>query len=213
MANMSATEAAPTSKPSPSGRLLVLVRQLIDYGKRVADALRQCGPEPLSRGSAWTFGCADVALILARITRGLLLAEALEARIIGTAARLDAEPAPSRPAAQRKPQSARVASERSARPAMPDLPGLPTAEQIAAEVRRRPIGAVIADICRDLCIMPSDPLWPELRDLIIHYDGSLARLVKDIFDRTLGPLPSARDFRALAAPAPPSPEPSGTGPP
>src|SRR5215475_14281529 len=70
-----------------------------------------------------------------------------------------------------------------------------------------------ADICRDLCIMPSDPLWPELRDLIIHYDGRLARLVKDIFDRTLGPLPSARDFRALAAPAPPSPEPSGTGPP
>jgi hypothetical protein len=61
--------------------------------------------------------------------------------------------------------------------------------------------------------MPSDPLWPELRDLIMHYGGSLARLVNDIFDRTLGPLPSAEDFRALAAPALPSPEPSGTGPP
>ena len=72
-------------------------------------------------------------------------------------------------------------------PARPLFPGwtpacLPTPEQIAAEVRRRPIGAVIADICRDLGIMPNHPLWRELRDAIIRYGGSLARLVKDICD-------------------------------
>src|SRR5215475_15432593 len=117
---MSDADPAPTAKPSRAGQLLGVVRQLIEYGRRIAGAMRNCSPGPLSRGSAWTFGTADVALILARITRGLLRAEALEARIIGTAARLDAEPAPSRPAAQRKPQSARVASERPARPAMPD---------------------------------------------------------------------------------------------
>jgi hypothetical protein len=39
---------------------------------------------------------------------------------------------------------------------------MPTAEQIAAEVRRRPIGAVIADICRDLRILPSHPLWRDI---------------------------------------------------
>ena len=43
------------------------------------------------------------------------------------------------------------------------LTHLPTPEQIAATVRRQPIGAVFADICRDLGIPPSHPLWRELR--------------------------------------------------
>ena len=88
---------------------------------------------------------------------------------------------------------------------------LPTPEQIAAEVRRRPIGAVIADICRDLGIMPDHPLWRELQHLIICYGGSLANLVKDILDRAF----QRRASRGLRArPRRPAiPRPSGTGPP
>jgi hypothetical protein len=88
------------------------------------------------------------------------------------------------------------------------LAHLPTPEQIAAEVRRRPIGAIIADICRDLGIMPSHPLWRKLQLVIIRHGGSLARLVKDILDRAF-PRP------ASAWPAAPlqSPAASGAGPP
>jgi len=73
---MSAAETAP--KPNRFSGLLALVRQLIDYGIHLATTLRG-NPHPL--------GAGDFAEILARITRGLLRAEALEARLIRSAAR------------------------------------------------------------------------------------------------------------------------------
>jgi hypothetical protein len=200
----SATEAAPdTPIPSRSGRLLGLVRQLIDYGKQLAATLRN-NQHPL--------GASDIAQIPARITRGLLRAEALEARIIRTAARLDAEPAPPRVPSHRRSPPARPAEAGS--PALvPGLdPEMPTPEQIAAEVRSRPIGAVIADIRRDLGIMPNHPLWRELSHLIIRYDGNLARLVKDILDRAFQ-RPASAGPPAWPAPSLQSPAPAGTGPP
>ena len=198
---MSAAEAASDVKPSRAARLLGLVRQLIDYGRQLAATLR---------GNPPPFGPGDIALILARITHGLLRAEALEARIIRDAARLDAEPVPPRAPSRRRSPPARAA----ARPATPRArPGcLPTPEQIAAEVRRRPIGAVIADICRDLGIMPNHPLWPELRVLIIRHGGNLANLVKDILDRAFQRLASDRP-PAWPMPSLQSPAPAGTGPP
>jgi hypothetical protein len=207
---MSAAEAAPDPKPSRASGLINLVRQLIDYGRQLATTLRS-NPHP--------FGASDIALILARITRGLLRAEALEARIIRTAARLDAPPAPARAASHRQVTPARPTA---ARPAGTDValipaPGLdpgirlPTLEQIAAEVRRRPIGAVIADICRDLGILPSHPLWRELQHAIIRYDGNLANLVDDFLDRAF-PLPATARSR-FPAPPPTSVAPASTGPP
>jgi hypothetical protein len=200
---MSATEAATdTPIPSRSGRLLGLVRQLIDYGKQLAATLRN-NPPP--------FGTSNIAQILARITRGILRAEALEARINGTAARLDAEPAPSRAPSHRRSPVARAAAPPTEAGSTPEL-SLPTPEQIAAEVRRRPIGAVIADICRDLDIMPSHPLWRELSHLIIRYDGNLANLVEDILDRAFQCAASSWP-PAWPAPSQQSPAPAGTGPP
>jgi hypothetical protein len=156
------------------------------------------------------FGTSDLALILARITRGLNRATALEARLLQNAARLDAEPAPSR-APSRPRQRAAQPVARRAHQADDLLAHLPTPEQIAAEVRRRPIGAVIADICRDLGILPSHPLWRELQHAIIRYDGSLANLMEDILDRAF-PLPATARSRS-PAPPPTSLAPASTGPP
>ena len=41
---MSDTQAAAAPKPSPAGRLLGLVRQLIDYGRQLATTLRTTSP-------------------------------------------------------------------------------------------------------------------------------------------------------------------------
>ncbi len=211
---MSATEATTADpKPSRASRLIGLVRQLIDYGRQLAATLRN---------NQHPFSASDIALILARITRGLLRAEALEARIIRTAAKLDAEPAPPRAPSHRRSPPARAAARptEAATSALVPAPGLdpgvdpaiPTPEQIAAEVRRRPIGAVIADICRDLGIMPNHPLWRELSHLIIRYDGNLANLVKDIIDRAFQRAASSWPL-AWPAPSLQSPAPAGTGPP
>ena len=50
-------------------------------------------------------------------------------------------------------------------------------------MRRRPIGAVLEDICRDLGILPSHPLWRELQHAIIEHGGNLARLLKRRFEQ------------------------------
>jgi hypothetical protein len=96
----------------------------------------------------------------------------------------------------------------------PRLARLPTEEQIAAEVRRRPVGAVIADICRDLGIMPTHPLWGDLSPVILRYGGNLPRLWREILAQ-LRPRSTADSAdRPPAWPAPPqrSPVPA-TGPP
>ncbi len=95
----------------------------------------------------------------------------------------------------------------------PRLDHLPTAEQIAAEVRRRPIGAVIVDIYRDLGILPSHPLWREVQQAMCEFGGSLVRLLCDILDRAF-PLQPPPQAPAMQAAAPGSAlAPPGTGPP
>jgi hypothetical protein len=204
------TAPTPTTEPSRVGRLLDLVRKLIDYGKELATTLRHHSATIDLAAATRPFGTRDIAAILARITRGLLLANALEARLVSNAARLDAAPRPrATPAAARPAAAARGPA---APPADARLAHLPTPEQIAAEVRRRPIGAVIADICRDLGIMPSHPLWREVQMAMIRHGGSLANLVRDLIDRSFQSLVPAAASAALPAPSP-RPSPVGTGPP
>ncbi len=188
-----ATTTPDPREPSRSGYLLSLIHQLIVYGKELADTLRQNGAAALG-SAAWRFGTTDIALILARISRGLQLAAALKVRITASAAHLDAPPKP--PRAARAPRQ----PARQPLPATSPLADMPTAEQIAAAVRRRPIGAVIADICRDLGIIPAHPLWRELQMAIINYSGNFARLVMDILRHPLSP-----EAQAATAAAPPSP--------
>ncbi|HME27026.1 MAG TPA: hypothetical protein VKI44_37850 [Acetobacteraceae bacterium] len=199
-----ATGPVSANQPSRVARLLDLARKLIDYGKELAVTLRQRDVVHVAR----CFGTRDIALILSSITRGLLRANALEARLVQNAARLDAVPRRRDAPAQRRPRPARPADP-CGDEADPRLAALPTPEQIAAEVRRRPIGVVIADICRDLGILPSHPLWRELSLLIIRHGDSLAALVMDVIARGCGsPL-----SRAGPQAPPASPAPAGTGPP
>ena len=47
-------------------------------------------------------------------------------------------------------------------------------------MRRRPIGAILADICRDFGIAPSDldgSFWDELNLAIISYGGTIAGII------------------------------------
>jgi hypothetical protein len=190
-----ANASDPPAKPSRSANLLGLVRKLIDYGKELTATIRRRAfTDPGFVISC--FGTADVAQILARIARGLHRANALEARLLRNADRLDATPrGASSPAT---PHAPRQTTAPAADEANPRLTRLPTPEQIAAKVRRQPIGAVIADICRDLGILPSHPLWRELQAVIIREGGSLANLVKDILNQA---------FPTAAAAPPGSPTP------
>ena len=90
---------------------------------------------------------------------------------------------------------------------------MPTAEQIAALVRRRPIGAVIADIYRDLGILPSHPLWRDMQQAMCEFGGSLTRLLRDILDRVFPLKPPTQAPAMQAAPPGTALAPPGTGPP
>ena len=184
--------APGAAAPSRFGRLLGLVRKLIDYGKERAGIVLQ----PAAAADIClcvNFGSRNVALMFARITRGLMLLAALEARLIGLVGRAerqrqaaDAAAAAGREQSAGKPRAAQTAGARAARRlADPEslLVRMPTAEEIAAFVRRRPIGAVIADICSDLGIVTPNKLWQELEDAVAANGGGYSRLTRDLFDR------------------------------
>jgi hypothetical protein len=204
------TNRTSTDRPSRAERLLGLVRKLVDYGRELAATLHQRAAADLL-SVACNFGTRDLALILASITRGLLRARALEARLERNAARLDAEPTRRGPPAQRRSRSDQPAASPHGT-ANPDPSDLSLEEQIAAEVRGRPIGVVIADICRDLGIVASHPLWREISFAIIREGGHLVPVLRKIADRvyqTLAPEEAAAPPAWLA----PSPAPASTGPP
>jgi hypothetical protein len=200
----------PPTQPSRSASLLGLVRKLIDYGRELATTIRQrVLTDPTSVRCC--FGTADVALILARICRGLHRANALEARLLSNAHRLDA--APRGAASPRAPRAPRPAAAPSTDETDARLIHLPAPDKlatrldpvVAAKIRRQPIGAVIADICRDLGIMPSHPLWRELQIAIIRECGNFAGLVKDVLEQ-------AFPIAAIAPPGSPAPPPRFVGP-
>ncbi len=214
----------PTSQPAPwpastdrrgnLTRLIGLVRKLIDYGKDLATAVRERGLTDRPAGASARFGTRDIALILSRIAVALLRADALEARLLRSAARPDPKPRPPHAPSQRAPRAARRQAEPAAQPD-PCLARMPTTAQIAAEIRRRPIGAVLVDICRDLGIMADHPLWRELHPAIILHGGGFGAFFKDMCERAFASW--RQPSSALAAPPasfpPLSLEPASTGPP
>ena len=180
--------AKPGAAPGPQdqgankgGRLLGLVRKLVAYGRDLIASLQQQNAPTPSPEVARRFASINLAVIIARITRGIALATGLAERLerrppapktprIPTI-RVPASPG-ARPTRARTPEPSRAEDEAAL------LRGLPSAEDIAERIRKRPAGAVIVEICRDLGIDTTHPLWSEIRDAIIQYDGSLVRMLK-----------------------------------
>ncbi len=199
-APVAAVQPAPhRAVPPRIGQVLGLVRTLIAYGQNLADTLRQHTADPhvlpCFAFLAITFGTTDFARILARIARGLLRAAALEARLSRRAARgQDLKPMAIRLPSPRKPRAAKPAAPAED----PCLARLPTPEEILAKDRRRPIGAVLVEICLDLGIVPGQmkrATWDELCLALIEYGGNLATLA----------LPNQRKRRSAVLTGGPSP--------
>jgi hypothetical protein len=218
---------ASTAMPAALGRVLSLVRKLIDYGKQLAGTVQQRAAAPGFALFVRPFGSADLAVILARITNGLRRAAALQARLCQRAASgRDLTPSPIRLSTPGRPRPARQVAPPDVPPEPqrieptedPRLARLATEEEIAAEVRRRPVGAVIVDICCDLGIAPGDldrAFWDELSHAIIMYGGSLAGFPANLSRRLSAFGSGDRSDRAEpgwpgAAPRSPAP---ATGPP
>ena len=194
---------------SSAARALSLLRKLIDYGQELARAVRERTTAATLFTVAVHFGTRDFALILARIARGLRLAQALEARLVSRPVRETVVPTPVRVPADRATRSARQAAPR------PGLPDMPTAEEIAAALRRRPVASVIADICRDLGIVPAHPLWHEVMLVLAGPGGGFGRFFRDVMARVLRQLtaPPEPDAQGWAVPPPQLAASYGTGPP
>ncbi len=175
--------------PTGLDRLLSVVRWLIGYGKELAAAIHQRATEADFAIVACRFGTIDLALILARITRGLRRAAALETALLARQAKgqEDAPAATIRmPAGPRPPGRASSGDRPRRDPDAADaelLAHLPTEQEIAEEICRRSIGAVIVDICHDLGIVPGDlpsRFWDELNGAVLRYGGSMLMFLKDV---------------------------------
>ena len=190
-----ARDARPTRDP---GGLIALVRALTTFGRGLLVTLRSRNQSAPPFDAACRFGTLNLALILARLTRGIMIAQALEARLLRRRPRI-APPAP-RPI----PATPAPARPRRPRARQPDeaaelLGRLPTAEEIAARIRRRAIGAVFVDICRDLGIDTQHPLWRDISQAITRNGGNMVKLLLLWADR----LPALEEITRQPQTAPP----------
>ena len=218
--------AEPGAAPGPQDqagnryRLLGLVRRIIDYGRDLVASMQRQNTPTAATPTARRFGTVNLTLIIARITRGLQLAAGLEARLLRARPQpVDQRAKPVRAAAPGKQRHPRAPEPTQAEDDAALLRGLPSAEEIAARVRSRRPGAVIVEICRDLGIDTTHELWPEIRNAIIEYDGSLVRMLRVWFGRVsafLDTLPPEVRTARFPSPLPPDwngPLLAGTGPP
>ncbi len=172
--------------PVPDGiaGLLCLLRWIIGRGQQLAATLQQNAPGPDRSWFVFRYRTRDLAAVLTRIQRGLMLAAGLQDRLVRRAATgRDVAPVPLRDPQPRQPGEGEPQRKRTGRRiCIVDLPldRLPAAQEIAEELRYRPIGAILVDICRDLGILPGDlpgALQELLSDSILQYGGCLVVLL------------------------------------
>ena len=169
----------PWLPPSPtrSGFLLSVIRKIIIFATTLR--LDLLSPETADQVKN-RFGTWNGEWILSRIQRALRIAGALEQRVIDSARSLD------RP--RRKPAEPLEPEEPF--PLQPDEPTiaptarrLPSAQQLARRFRREPIGAVVAELCRELQIIAEDKLWLQILAVTTDYRGAPYRMMRDMRKR------------------------------
>jgi hypothetical protein len=195
----------PATIPERIAPLLRVVRVLLGYGRHLAGTIRHRAAAPGFAAIAACFGTADLSVILAHLHRGILRATALERVLLARAASgrdiACAVPrirtaSPHRPAGEQatgevgQPGNLRIAAPRPARSLLGrDHPAefyTPTLEELEAQVRRRPLGRTIVDICLDLAVVPglcTGAFWNELFDLTRCHGGSIATLMLERWRR------------------------------
>ncbi len=190
---------AATTTPSNIDVILHVVRILLDYGRHLIDTVHHRAATPNFNAIASCFGTANLATILAHLNRGLLRAAALERVLLARAAagkeielpdRRPREPEPlPAPTATEPAQSAAApppARKRAPRPSLPDAWDdqelfNPTLQDLERQVRRRPIGRTILDICSDLAVVPgfcTPSFWNVVHEIMHHLGGSVATLMR-----------------------------------
>ena len=173
--------AAPTPLPRV-GSLLRAVRLLVAYGTALIATLQQRNCLERCTMAMMDFGTRDLTLIVARIKCGLLRAAALEQRLNRLVARGVDLPVP-----VVRPLAAGARATRTAAPKTPRperaalLAALPSAEEIAEQVRTQSLGVIIADICRELGLMAGamdTRIWDALEDAASEGGFDLCRLIR-----------------------------------
>ncbi len=188
---------APAPIPERTAALLRIVRVLLGYGRHLAATVRHRAAAPSFASVAACFGTANLSVILAHLHRGILRALALQHVLLAraasghdiplAAARIrarTARPAPADQAAGQPPAAPKPARPPNRSSPWDDLPDFhtPTLAQLEAQVRRRPVGRTIVDICLDLAVVPgfcTGPLWNELFDAVRCYGGSIDALMRE----------------------------------
>ncbi len=194
--------------PARIAAMLHTVRIMLGFGRHLAETVKDRSASTDFNAIAVCFGTSRLFAILAHLQRGLLRAAALERVLLARAARgRDIQfvfprerattpaapvdpPAADPPAPQPTDPQAEQPAEApiAAKPARPSRPCgwndpelfMPTPEQLEAQVRRRPIGRTIVDICLDLAVMPgfcTGQFWNTLFDSIRLHGGSVAVLM------------------------------------
>ena len=185
----------PRSIPGRIGSVLRTLATLITHAGFFAATAKTRVEVPEFATAAAVFGTYDLQTILFRVQRGLRRALVLQQYLLERAARghnlrfswpprVELQPHHRPPA---KPPSTPSAPRR--RPSRPDPAVLgpddprasymPTTEEFAAGVRRRPVGRSINYILLDLAVVPGfcdGALWMELYNIYRRYGGSINQL-------------------------------------
>ena len=185
--------------PAGIAALLHTVRVLLGYGRHLAETATHRSTGTDFNAIAACFGTGRLHAILAHLQRGILRATALRRVLLERAASgrdisffaprerggvPSAEP-DAAPTAQ--PAEAPVPPKPAARPSRP--PGwnepelyMPTLKDFEAQVRRRPLGRTLVEICLDLAVVPgfcTGSFWNELFEGIRYYGGNVGTLMQE----------------------------------
>jgi hypothetical protein len=154
---------------------LYVVRFLISYACHIAAMAEECAVRgDISPVTIPFCKAIEIDALIIRVARGLRRALAMQDMLLQRAATgRDLEPV------SRTPRSGPSGRRKKAADQQPQIERLPSAAEIAAELQRRPLGEIVAAICHDIGIVPSDMTdeqWDALQWVIHEYGGSLMKL-------------------------------------